>query len=232
MLTRPLSRRQVLRVTYAGGLACFFPAAQGVPLTLDQQRRDLVERVAWMGQNVSSQNELVQDWLRHSEIVRAARTGNFHNSFANYWQFRSDRPLVAATRFGYGRFGIDRDPWIAAAAYSEEAELNNEEMGSLMPIVASLRGVSFYSRNAFALCPLAKGPRFAPDAQGTHELKQFARIVVNHGYDFGNFDLQYYRYFMIPKRIPDSSGAYESIVAYGYLEKGVPGRQIVYARPA
>lgn len=230
----PFTRRQLILVPSGGAIAAVFTRMEAVPLTLEQQRRELVERVTWMGTHVSAQNELVQDWLRHSEIVRAARDGSFHDSFANLWQLRSTRPLVTSTRFGYGRFGVNGDPWISATAYAREGELNNEEMASLMPGIAALRGLNFYSPGAAMpyFCPLGKGLRYPPDAQGLPELKHFARIVVNSGHNFADFDLKYYRYFFIESRhLGGQAGHYDAVVAYAFQQKGIPNRQIVYAIP-
>jgi hypothetical protein len=233
------NRRQILRAACSGAAAVVFPRPARSSISLDQQRRDLIARVAWMGQNLSSASAMVQEWLRHSAIVRAIRNTTFHNSFANYWQFQSDRPLVTETRFGYGKFGVHADPWISTTGHSvDEAtnnELNNEEMASLGPAVTALRGgLSFYTPGAAvpSCCPLAKGPRLRFDERGTHQLVHLARIVKGSGEDFADYRPQYYRYFFVDSRyLGRAPGNFESIVAYAYRKKD-SDLLITYAIPA
>jgi hypothetical protein len=94
----------------------------------------LKQAVLDLAQTAGAQSNEVRDWLRHSEIVKADKDGDFHSEFANNLQLQSDAPLEFSTKFkvgdDYGSGGVDQDPWLAPSAAQGDGDLNLAEMES------------------------------------------------------------------------------------------------------
>jgi hypothetical protein len=191
---------------------------------------ELEEHLRVVNNNLADASPEMQDYLKHSEIVRATTSsGEFHETYNNSYQIVHEQRQSFSTQTSFTGYkdessgilwvGINLHPWSwIASEYRPNLTLNNAELEVLKKTNDSFTEIAKWKNETLVVVPFPDSPRLVVEQQ---HLDGFARLLKKNDIDPDQHELRYVRYFLSATRKgSDSSLRMKVITAYAHTRKG------------